>query len=63
MSTPDGLLTALADGLRRRVTERGEAEARLADFVFREGAGGTEGRLTRGGRLALLRVADARRRG
>ena len=42
MTTSDSLLTALADGLRRRVAERGQAEARLADFVFREGAGGTD---------------------
>lgn len=42
MTTPDGLLTALADGLRRRVAERGQAEARLADFAFREGPGGVE---------------------
>lgn len=34
----DALLDALAEGLRRRVTERGRAERRLADFVFREGS-------------------------
>lgn len=37
MTTPDNLVAALADGLRRRVAERDQAEARLADFVFREG--------------------------
>lgn len=37
MTVAEGLLTALADGLRGRVAERGRAEARLADFVFREG--------------------------
>lgn len=42
MTTPEGLLAALADGLRRRVTERGEAEARLADFAFREGIDRTD---------------------
>ena len=40
MTTTDSLLTGLAEGLRRRVAERGEAEARLADFVFREGSAG-----------------------
>jgi hypothetical protein len=40
VTTTDSLLTGLADGLRRRVAERGEAEARLADFVFREGSAG-----------------------
>ncbi len=35
---PEPLLDALARGLRRRVTERGRAERRLADFVFREGS-------------------------
>ena len=35
---PDDLLAGLADGLRRRVAERGRAEERLADFVFREGS-------------------------
>lgn len=39
MSAADGLLTGLADGLRRHVRGRAEAEARLADFAFREGAG------------------------
>jgi hypothetical protein len=34
----DALLDALGVGLRRRVTERGRAERRLADFVFREGS-------------------------
>ncbi len=38
MTTSDALLDALAEGLRRRVTERGRAERRLADFVFREGS-------------------------
>jgi hypothetical protein len=41
VTTSEDLLAGLADGLRRRVAERGEAEARLADFVFREGPGGT----------------------
>jgi hypothetical protein len=36
VTTADALLAALADGLRRRVAERGQAEARLGDFVFRE---------------------------
>lgn len=40
MTTSDRLLEALADGLRRRVMERGQAEERLADFAFREGPGG-----------------------
>ena len=44
MTTPDSLLTGLADGLRRRVAERGQAETRLADFVFREGPGGPDQR-------------------
>ena len=39
MTTADALLAALADGLRRRVAERGQAEARLGDFAFREGPG------------------------
>lgn len=38
MTASDALLDALAGGLRRRVTERGRAERRLADFVFREGS-------------------------
>lgn len=38
MTASDALLDALAGGLRRRVTERGLAERRLADFVFREGS-------------------------
>ncbi len=42
VTTAEGLLAALADGLRRRVAERGRAEARLADFVFREGSGGRD---------------------
>ncbi len=37
MTASDDLFAGLADGLRRRVAERGQAEARLADFVFREG--------------------------
>lgn len=41
MTAADSLLAGLADGLRRRVAERGQAEERLADFVFREGPGGT----------------------
>jgi hypothetical protein len=41
MTSPDALLAGLADGLRRRVAERGQAEARLADFVFREGTDGS----------------------
>lgn len=41
MTTPDSLVAALADGLRHRVAERGQAEARLADFAFREGPGGS----------------------
>jgi hypothetical protein len=40
VTAADGLLTGLADGLRRQVAERGQAEARLADFVFREGSAG-----------------------
>lgn len=36
MTTGDALLAALADGLRRRITERGRAEERLGAFVFRE---------------------------
>jgi hypothetical protein len=40
VTTPDGVLAGLADGLRRRVSERGQAEERLADFVFREGRDG-----------------------
>lgn len=36
MITADALLAALADGLRRRVAERGQAEERLGAFVFRE---------------------------
>jgi hypothetical protein len=36
VTTADSLLAALADGLRRRVAERGQAEDRLGDFVFRE---------------------------
>jgi hypothetical protein len=43
VTTLDDLLAVLADGLRRRVTERGEAEARLADFAFREGTDETDG--------------------
>jgi hypothetical protein len=39
MTTADSLLAALADGLRRRVAERGQAEARLGDFVFRDEPG------------------------
>jgi hypothetical protein len=38
MTATGALLDALAGGLRRRVTERGLAERRLADFVFREGS-------------------------
>lgn len=38
MTTPEGLLAGMAEGLRRRVAERAQAEARLADFVFREGS-------------------------
>ena len=44
MTTPEGLLAGLADGLRRRVAERSQAEACVADFVFREGRGGTDQR-------------------
>ncbi|OGO58649.1 MAG: hypothetical protein A2Z32_03110 [Chloroflexi bacterium RBG_16_69_14] len=44
MTSADALLASLADGLRRRVAERGQAEARLADFVFREGSDGSDGR-------------------
>ena len=40
MSAPERLLSGLAGGLRRRVLDRSGAEARLADFAFREGAGG-----------------------
>ncbi len=40
MTTDDSLLAGLADGLRRQVAERGQAEARLADFVFREESAG-----------------------
>jgi hypothetical protein len=36
VTTADALLASLADGLRRRVAERGQAEERLGDFVFRE---------------------------
>jgi hypothetical protein len=39
VTTADTLLAALADGLRRRVAERGQAEARLGDFVFRDEPG------------------------
>lgn len=53
MTGSDGLLGGLADGLRRRVAERGQAEARLADFVFREGSDG----LVRG---ALMEPGDWR---
>jgi hypothetical protein len=44
VTTPESLLASLGDGLRRRVAERGQAEARLADFVFQEGPGGTDQR-------------------
>jgi len=43
VTTCDDLLAGLAEGLRRRVAERGQAEARLADFVFREGSDGPGG--------------------
>jgi hypothetical protein len=36
VTTPERLLAGLADGLRRRVMERSQAEERLADFAFRE---------------------------
>jgi hypothetical protein len=36
VTNADALLAGLADGLRRRVAERGQAEERLGDFVFRE---------------------------
>lgn len=36
MTTADALFAGLADALRRRVAERGQAEERLGDFVFRE---------------------------
>jgi len=39
VTTADALLAGLVDGLRRRVAERGHAEARLGDFVFSENAG------------------------
>jgi hypothetical protein len=39
VTTAASMLAALADGLHRRVAERTRAEARLADFVFRDGAG------------------------
>lgn len=42
MITPDDLLAGLADGLRRRVAERSQAEERLADFVFHEGSRGAD---------------------
>jgi hypothetical protein len=38
VSDTDDLLAGLAEGLRRRVFERARTEARLADFVFREGS-------------------------
>jgi hypothetical protein len=41
VTTPDSLLAGLADSLRRRVTERSQAEERLADFAFREGPAGS----------------------
>jgi hypothetical protein len=37
VTTADALLRGLVDGLRRRVAERGHAEARLGDFAFSEG--------------------------
>jgi hypothetical protein len=40
VTASDDLLEGLAGGLRSRVAERGQAEARLADFVFREGPSG-----------------------
>jgi hypothetical protein len=39
VTAADSLLAGLADGLRRWVAQRGQAEERLADFVFREGPG------------------------
>lgn len=53
MTDPGGLLAGLAAGLRRRVAERGQAEARLADFVFHEGSGD-------GGQRTLVEPADWR---
>lgn len=40
MSTADRVLADLADGLRRRIAERRQAEERLAAFAFREGGDG-----------------------
>jgi hypothetical protein len=45
MTGSDDLVTGLADGLRRRVAERAQAEARLADFVFREETDGSDDRV------------------
>jgi hypothetical protein len=43
MNGSDDLVAGLADGLRRRVAERAQAEVRLADFVSGEETVGSDG--------------------